>query len=154
MCQDTLYAVEDVLDMRSSNGGREFLIRWEECPGQDSWEPEANLLPSLVREYLEHQEAELSKESDSSEDEKQETVAEAVRQQGKRSRPAPQLDSSDEEAMVQLPQPHSSDEEAQLLAAKKQKAATTQKRKQPAPAPAPAPPPKRVRPPPTVRIRS
>ena len=53
-----MYAVEDVLDMRSGSSGREFLVRWEGCPGEDSWEPEINLLPSLVREYFEHERAE------------------------------------------------------------------------------------------------
>ena len=60
-----MYAVEDVLDMRSGGSGREFLVRWEECPGGDSWEPEINLLPSLVREYLEHARAE-EKDNDNS----------------------------------------------------------------------------------------
>ena len=53
------YKVEDVLDMRTTaGGGREFLIRWEGYSGSDTWEPQANLRASLVREYMEARAAE------------------------------------------------------------------------------------------------
>lgn len=46
-----------MLDVRSiAGGGREFLVCWKAYDGADTWEPEANLLPSLVREFLDSQE--------------------------------------------------------------------------------------------------
>ena len=54
-----LYGVEDVLEVRqAATGGREFLIKWERYEGPATWEPEANLTPSLVHEFLESQAAE------------------------------------------------------------------------------------------------
>ena len=53
-----LYAVEDVLEMRqAAKGGREFLVKWENYAGPATWEPEAYLLPSLVRDFLQSQAA-------------------------------------------------------------------------------------------------
>jgi hypothetical protein len=51
------YLVEDVLDVRSTAAGRrEFLVQWKEYDGDATWEPEANLDPSLVRDYFNSQE--------------------------------------------------------------------------------------------------
>ena len=62
---DDFYGVEDVLEMRQANtGGREFLIKWEGYDGPATWEPEANLLPSLVREFLESQAADATDDSE------------------------------------------------------------------------------------------
>lgn len=59
-----LYAVEDVLEVRqAATGGREFLVKWESYDGPATWEPEANLLPSLVREFLESQAADETEEA-------------------------------------------------------------------------------------------
>jgi len=53
------YVVEDVLGVRTAgSGGREFLVRWQDYEGPDTWEPEDNLRPSLVREFMESQEEE------------------------------------------------------------------------------------------------
>ena len=55
----TYYVVEDVLGVRTAgSGGREFLVRWQDYEGPDTWEPEDNLRPSLVREFMESQEEE------------------------------------------------------------------------------------------------
>ena len=59
-----LYVVEDVLEVRqAAKGGREFLVKWESYNGPATWEPEANLLPSLVREFLESQAADETEEA-------------------------------------------------------------------------------------------
>ena len=42
---------------QAAKGRREFLIKWEKYDGPETWEPEANLLPPLVREFLESQAA-------------------------------------------------------------------------------------------------
>jgi hypothetical protein len=53
------YVVEDVLGVRTAgSGAREFLVRWQDYEGPDTWEPEDNLRPSLVREFMESQEEE------------------------------------------------------------------------------------------------
>ena len=97
--------------------------------GGDTWEPEANLLPSLVREYLEHQEASAESQSEESEEEGE------VEEEG-----VVQVTAAVTEREANMPQ--------------QQQPKTTGKRKQgPAIAPPPQPP-KRVRPPPTVRARS
>ena len=59
-----MYGVEDVLEVRrAATGGREFLVKWESYNGPATWEPEANLLPSLVREFLESQAADETEEA-------------------------------------------------------------------------------------------
>ena len=40
----------------AGSGAREFLVWWQNYEGPDTWEPEDNLRPSLVREFMESQE--------------------------------------------------------------------------------------------------
>ena len=97
--EEELWAVEDVLDMREGPP-REFLVRWEGFPPEaDTWEPEGNLLPSLLRDYHESISTEASAAPvcavDSSDDEAAHQPA----------APACTADSSDDEAVHQPPAP-------------------------------------------------
>ena len=49
---------------QAATGGREFLIKWESYNGPTTWEPEANLLPSLVREFLDSQTADTTEDTE------------------------------------------------------------------------------------------
>ena len=48
-----IYQVEEILDERRGNGGREYFIRWRGFTVEDcTWEPERNILnPNFVRKY-------------------------------------------------------------------------------------------------------
>lgn len=48
-----IYQVEEILDERRGNGGREYLIKWRGFTVDDcTWEPERNILnPNFVRKY-------------------------------------------------------------------------------------------------------
>ena len=49
---------------QAATGGREFLIKWESYDGPATWEPEANLAPSLVREFLDSQTADTTEDTE------------------------------------------------------------------------------------------
>ena len=143
---DEYFEVEDVLGMRKGPP-RAFLVRWAGyTAAADTWEPESNLLPSLVREYLES----TSPEKEAEEPEKEAEEAAAVTEQEESAPPVTQ----DQAAATTGQKRKQSAAAKQPSAGKQPSAVPKQSRakrpaREPAPEPAPA---KAPRPPPRGRV--
>ena len=158
--EEEYFAVEDVLGMREGPP-REFLVRWEGFgPAADTWEPESNLLPSLVREYLESIEEE--EEMEEGEEAAEEVAAgEAVEEMEEGEEVAEEVAAGEVAGKRKQPAAPNQKQPAPAPARKRQKApavpkSAMQKRQAAPPAehPAPPPPAKKPRPPPRVRVPS
>ena len=144
---DDTWDVEDVLDMRGVEPQREFLIRWAGYPPEaNSWEPERNLLPSTLREYLESISQDDEADAEDEEDAEEEHAATPAGQKRKQPAAPKQPPAARKQPRTAAKQPPAAPK--QPPAAPKQPRA-----KRPAPAPLPAPPaPPAPRPPPRERV--
>ena len=147
--EDDTWDVEDVLDMRGVEPRREFLIRWAGYPPEaNSWEPERNLLPSTLREYLESISQDDEADAEDEEGAEEEHVAAPAGQKRKQPAAPKQPPAAQKQPRTAPKQPPAAPKQPPA-APKQPPAAPKQPRaKRPAAAPAPAAP----RPPPRERI--